>query len=475
MSFRSSGRGAKPLLFRGLAVAALLPLAACDVDELLDLPDPDVANPSTLNDSTALPAYRAATIGDFSLAYDASAGDNLITYTGMLADEFINSETFPTRIEIDIRRITETNLDVQGETRRLYRARTSANEAIAAYHRFSPNNIGLSENFSLLAATYILFGENYCSGVPFSDPQPDGSFVYGGQNNTAAIFTRALEAADSAIVVANRAVTSAANRTAHLNFARILRGRILLNLDRPADAAAAVAGVPTNFQYAIFHSENSARENNGVYAFNTLNERVSVANREGTNGLPYRENFTAGDTRTPWSRVGSNVGFDNVTPEWENNKYFSRSDTTPLAAGVEARLIEAEAQLRAGNYAGAGGTLAILNALRATPPTTGLSLTVAPLAALPAAATATEQQNQLFAERAYWLWLTAHRLGDLRRLIRQYGRTEAQVFPEGNYHKPVQGGKYGDDVNFPLTVDERNNPEFANIPTNQSLCLDRNA
>jgi len=480
MSFRSSGRGAKPLLFRGLAIAALLPLAACDVDELLDLPDPDVANPSTLNDSTALPAYRAATIGDFSLAYDASAGDNIITYSGMLADEFINSETFPTRIEVDIRKIGETNLDVQAVTRRLYRARTSANEAISAYHRFSPNNIGLAENFSLLAATYILFGENWCSGVPFSDPQPDGTFVYGGQSTTTQIFTRALEAADSAIAAATRAVlpsTTAGNnaRNAQLNFARVLRGRILLNLNQPANAAAAVAVVPTNFQYAIFHSENSARENNGVYAFNTLNERVSVANREGTNGLPYRENFTAGDTRTPWSRVGSNLGFDNATPEWENNKYFSRSDTTPLAAGVEARLIEAEAQLRAGNYAGAGGTLAILNALRATPPTTGLSLTVAPLAALPALATATEQENQLFAERASWLWLTAHRNGDLRRLIRQYGRTQAQVYPVGAYHKPVQGGQYGSDVNFPLTVDERNNPEFAEVPTNQSLCLDRNA
>ena len=30
--------------------------------------------------------------------------------------------------------------------------------------------------------------------------------------------------------------------------------------------------------------------------------------------------------------------------------------------------------------------------------------------------------DQLFSERAFWLFATGHRLGDMRRLIRQYGR-----------------------------------------------------
>jgi starch-binding outer membrane protein, SusD/RagB family len=80
-----------------------------------------------------------------------------------------------------------------------------------------------------------------------------------------------------------------------------------------------------------------------------------------------------------------------------------------------------------------------------------------------------------FRERAYWLWMTSHRLGDMRRLIRQYGRNSETVFPTGQYFRNVQGGVYGPDVNFPLTVDERNNPEFAGFPSNQSLCLNRDA
>jgi hypothetical protein len=70
----------------------------------------------------------------------------------------------------------------------------------------------------------------------------------------------------------------------------------------------------------------------------------------------------------------------------------------------------------------------------------------------------------LFDERAHWLYSTGHRLGDLRRLIRQYGRGTESVFPTGAYFK---GGSYGGDVNFPVPQPEENNPNFAQ-------CLDRN-
>jgi hypothetical protein len=73
--------------------------------------------------------------------------------------------------------------------------------------------------------------------------------------------------------------------------------------------------------------------------------------------------------------------------------------------------------------------------------------------------------NLLFNERARWLWLTAHRLSDLRRLIRQYNRPADTVFPTGPYFK-VQFTVYGTDVNFPIPIDELNNPNF-------TQCTDR--
>jgi hypothetical protein len=63
----------------------------------------------------------------------------------------------------------------------------------------------------------------------------------------------------------------------------------------------------------------------------------------------------------------------------------------------------------------------------------------------------------------------AHRLGDMRRLVRPpplgYGRLADSVFPTGTY---VKGGAYGEDVNLPIPIEERNNP-------NSAGCLDRNA
>jgi hypothetical protein len=76
--------------------------------------------------------------------------------------------------------------------------------------------------------------------------------------------------------------------------------------------------------------------------------------------------------------------------------------------------------------------------------------------------------DQFFRERAAWLWLTGHRLGDMRRLIRQYGRAANTVFPVG----PVLtrfGSTYGNDVNYPIPFIESNNPKA------QAGCLNRGA
>jgi len=80
--------------------------------------------------------------------------------------------------------------------------------------------------------------------------------------------------------------------------------------------------------------------------------------------------------------------------------------------------------------------------------------------------TATARVRQFFQERAFWLWLTGHRLSDLRRLVRQYGFTAAQVFPTG---QTIFGAPYGTDVNLPLPFQERNNPAATS-----GQCIDRN-
>src|SRR5690606_22259257 len=135
-------------------------------------------------------------------------------------------------------------------------------------------------------------------------------------------------------------------------------------------------------------------------------------------------------------------------------KYTVPSGQLPLlviASGVEARLIEAEADLRA------NGTtwLTILNDLRTdgtfTPPHGAEMDTVwhaggggvVGLQPLKDPALHPQSPSQsdidmridlLFRERAYWLFLTGHRQGDLRRLIRPpYIRDPETLYPSGPY------------------------------------------
>jgi hypothetical protein len=187
------------------------------------------------------------------------------------------------------------------------------------------------------------------------------------------------------------------------------------------------------------------------------------------------------DPRTPFTRSAgrTNVGFDNVTPQYDQLRYVDEKASIPLATGLEARLINAEAALLRGDTV---GYLGFLNALRTSPPSyilAGVQWTtaptnppnpLAPMAALPSPTSDTAAVSQLFNERARWLWGTGHRLNDMRRLVRAtavrggFGRLENSVFPNGPYFK--NGLIYGTDVNFPLPLDEQNNPGVTG-------CLDR--
>jgi len=72
----------------------------------------------------------------------------------------------------------------------------------------------------------------------------------------------------------------------------------------------------------------------------------------------------------------------------------------------------------------------------------------------------------VFDERGYWLFLTGHRQGDLRRMVRVYGFPQEQVYPSGYY---VFGGQYGPYTNIPIPGTERRiNPEYTG-------CINRDA
>src|SRR2546422_10633266 len=135
------------------AALSLVPLAGCT--DPLRVTDPDILTPGQLGDPSTLPPVRAGAVGDFSLAYsgdgsDGSGGvEGVIMYGGLLADEWINSETFPTRIEVDARTIQTTNADVDLWFRRMHQSRHSAENAAGRYAAFAPHDPGYAEALTL--------------------------------------------------------------------------------------------------------------------------------------------------------------------------------------------------------------------------------------------------------------------------------------------------------------------------------------
>ena len=458
--------------FRGVAPRAVLGsialpmLVACSADQILDVEDIDVASPGSVSDPTALPAVLAGALGDFGVAYNGGGDFNQITLAGQLSDELYNTETFPTRIENDQRRQSyQSNGSLQALFYATHQARASADRAATGYVTLEKaTDVGLAEALNISALSYIILAENYCNAVPISVANADGTFEYGPALTTDQLLTVAVAKADSALTNATAAggVGAAAKRTEQARLARVVKARALLNLNKPADAATAIGGetgVPTTFQYNYQHSETTTRQNNGAWGVTVSVARFGVPDKEGTNGLPFlSEGNTAGTVKDPRVanviRGGTGRGFDNTTTQYMQQKYPARLSSATIADGVEARLIEAEAALRANNAASALTTLNALRANSALFTLRGYTGTLAPLAQ---AGTAAAQVDQLFKERAYWMYLTSHRLGDLRRLVRQYARGAETVFPTGSYHK---SGTYGTDVNSPIPQAEDNNPSF---------------
>ena len=222
------------------------------------------------------------------------------------------------------------------------------------------------------------------------------------------------------------------------------RARTLIDLARYDDAAAAVAAVPTDFRFDVTYSATSVV--NAVYDWMNATLNYAPADREGGNGMDF---ISANDPRVTVIRNAAGAPTPRAGQDGANHftqtVFANPGSPIPLATGVEARLIEAEAALQRGD---ATTYLAKMNEARATVP--GLT----PLAD-PGARAARE--DLLFRERAFWFWGTAHRLGDLRRLVRTYKRPAESVYPTGPYFK---GGSYGTDLVLLPAQAEQNNPAF---------------
>lgn len=423
-----------------LAASACLALAACD--SVLEVERPNLVTPDDVTGPRGAELFAAGARGEFANAFGGRVGQVIVS--GLMADEFGYVNVFPQWLDVDARDVGESNLTIPGVYARLHRARVALENAADMARENLPGTSTEAEMLALAGYTYVFFGEHFCSGVPFGRALPGGETTLGEQRSTVETFGIALERFGGAAATAAESADLA-------NLAAVGAARTLMDLGRFDEAAARVANVPTDWAYLVRYKGGADdTQENKVYAENSVNGNISLSDREGGNGMPFR---SANDPRLGWIHAEGRVGANNVDPLYEQTKYDSFDDDVVLADGLEARLIEAEAALRADDVA---LMLAKLNALRAT----------RSLGDLTDPGTRDARIDLLFAERAWWMFGTAHRLGDLRRLIRQYGRRAEAIFPTGAY--PARGGSYGTDVNLIIPDDENANPNYAG-------CFDRGA
>ncbi|MES2523517.1 MAG: hypothetical protein V4617_12510 [Gemmatimonadota bacterium] len=443
-----------------LALGAVF-TSACALDTLVKATDPDVIGVENINSPSSANALRVGTLGRFNA--NTTGGETMFLYGGLFGDEFTTGDTFTQRVETDQRALTPQNGNITTAYRGLHLPRIGAiqtRDALTTYAPLAPA-WNFSEMFFVEAYMLNLLAEHFCNGQPISYIV-NGEEQYGEPLANEAIFTMALAKVDSGLTRLGAATGT--NETRVRSSLQILRARILLNQGNFAAVQAAVAAVPTTFVWQQEHALTSRTP--GVWALVNNQRRYIVSNNEGPLGLNFG---SANDPRVPTCSVGqapctaagitggtNNRPFDSGNTAVPNMLYQliwpTDASSVALVSGLQARLYEAEALNRTGNFAGA---LTILNALRAAPP--GYGRTIAAMPALADPGTEAGRRDLIFREKAFWLFGLGHRYGDMRRMMRQYGMTANEVFPNGTWQINRAPG-YSTDIVFRTPTAETFNP-----------------
>jgi hypothetical protein len=366
-------------------VTLALSLAACS--DVLEVSNEQDILDQNLDSPEAVTPLMNGVIGDYALAYA-----NAIDIVGLFGQELIHTGSFPTWREVESGIGTRPSSTGNGVYQNASRAIWVADTAAVRFRNVLPD---AEERFELATVlvwggfAHFLLADNFC----------EMTFHGGPAVSPAEGYERAKAIFDDALTVA-----TAANRPELRNAALAGRARAKLMLGDHAGARADAQLIPQGFVLRALYGNNS-RENNAV-ATNT----TTLIRREA--GVHPR--FYAGDPRyktdprTRFRDKGDTAKGPDPTRQFvEQLKYPARDTPIPVFTWQEARLIEAEAEIRLGNPAAA---VPLINQVRQA-------------ASLPAYAGATTPQavlDQLIYERSAELWLQGHSLNDWRRFDLQF-------------------------------------------------------
>lgn len=421
--------------FRTLSLSAsvlcvTMMLTGCDILSVLD---PGAIEESQLTDPALEQTIVNGVRGEFQYTHSYAS-----VWTAVLSDELLLHHTFFPTVPVVLRQLEPDNVYVGNLYSFWQRARQSADDAVVRLEEVLGEDAASSMNIARVQVfrgySYVLLGETFCEApVNVSRAYSDLELL-----------EMALPAFDEAIRVAEnaRSAGAAAGEAGQvINLANVGKARALLHLDRKAEAAEHASRVEEGFEAWIPHSINSEREYNPFY-----DPTTGQNNRYLTVG-PNFANLDDPRIAHTDSVLGLVSGSMYLIPQRSMNHQgwvpgeaipFSQDVDVRFASHLEAQYIIAEAN------GPTAGTSDFVNARRAAGQQDAVNLS------------GDELMAELREQRARDLYLTGHRLGDLRRYIRQYN---VDQFPSGI--DPYQNQPYGSTTCYPIPLAERNsNPNL---------------
>ncbi len=371
------------------ALAALLPLAACDTSSLFEVDSPGRIADTDLNNKDAIPGLVAGMSAELADA----VGNEIYAFSALVAGELFHGGSYDWA---DIPRGVILDEDVNNTWEEMHQARWVAEDGI----RRMQEEILTDEEFArnpFVARAYFfagvsnrMLGENACVAVI------DGGSV----QPIATHFERAEDELTQAITIGQ-----AANNSEVVTAAYGARASVRVSLGDWTGAVEDAAKVPVGFVYLA--ALNNEDPSNDLYYETHDRFEYTVFDTEFADHPD--------DPRAPWHIVfnanGSVAnGANGATPHYQQDKYKNLGADVPLVKGTEMLLIRAEAALRDNDVARA---TALMNEARAF---YGMDPLAPAATATPAEAWAT-----LHYEKGATTWLETRRLGDLRRWYAESG------------------------------------------------------
>lgn len=400
---------------RALALAGLIPLAACSEVLSLDVESPGRIADEDLSNADAVPGLVAGMSYDLSQAIDGTLQEISMAGGDIWHGGSYNFGTYPRGILLQEPADWDGSYGTMQQARWVAEAGLKRIRGVLDADRFerSPD---VARAYLLAGFANRWLGEVQCETTVDFDGVPSPILPRTEHFNRAdSLFTRAI------------AVGGAANRADLVRAAYGGRASVRAWLGNWAQAVNDAQQVPVDFHYdAIFSTSVGAVSNDLVFE-TTSRKEFTVFNTMWETNDP-------DDPRVPWRIRYNNAGAvekgqDGETDFYQQLKFVSQDDDIPLTKGTEMLVLRAEAALRNNDVP---GMTARLNEARAFYGLDPLDEPGSVAAAWPVMRT----------ERAATLWLEGRRLWDLHRW-KQEGGAVADPYAVGR------------DTCFPVSAEER--------------------